>query len=407
VNKNFSLTIAPGATVDFNNNNGNIMVDGTLKAVGTKTARIQFVKQNTDVSWGGTVSFNSSGKNSKLSFVNIDKLGSTASPALGTAVAVNTNAVAIDNIVVSNSQNTGMMINKVNPLIVQSSFLANKDGVLSTGGKANFVQCTFQGNTGYGIKNVSTKGTDKIDARYCWWGTAKGPRIATNPGGNGDSVSTKVLYSPFQAVKNELYLPVLDSTRLSDSLACPGSNIIVSVKATGVFGEGNVFTAELSNASGDFTNPVTIGSVTESLTGNLAAVDVNAVLPASVKGKNYKIRLTSSAPAAVSDAVSIIPTNCNGIASENISSVSKLPDAGFKIIAYPNPTANTARLTIDGVRGKTAMISISDLSGRMLWQGKAVAGDRVSLPVERYATGTYIITVVCDNETKVVKLVKN
>ncbi|WP_170826828.1 T9SS type A sorting domain-containing protein [Flavobacterium caeni] len=75
---------------------------------------------------------------------------------------------------------------------------------------------------------------------------------------------------------------------------CSGSDITVPYTVTGeTFGGSNVFTAQLSNASGSFASPTNIGSVTASTSGN-----ISATLPA-VSGTGYRIRVISSSTAAV------------------------------------------------------------------------------------------------------------
>ena len=65
------------------------------------------------------------------------------------------------------------------------------------------------------------------------------------------------------------------------------------------FGSGNVFTAQLSNSSGSFASPITLGSVTATASGV-----INCVIPLSVTpGSGYKIRIVSSSPASISNEV--------------------------------------------------------------------------------------------------------
>jgi hypothetical protein len=76
-------------------------------------------------------------------------------------------------------------------------------------------------------------------------------------------------------------------------VGCAGAALDVPFTATGDFASGNVFSAQLSNSLGDFTNPVTIGTLTSTRSGTIAAT-----LPANVPASSgYRVRVVSSAPA--------------------------------------------------------------------------------------------------------------
>ena len=79
---------------------------------------------------------------------------------------------------------------------------------------------------------------------------------------------------------------------------CPGSSISVPYTATGVFNTGgflvpaNVFTAQLSDANGDFTNAVNIGSITSAVSGS-----ITATIPGNTPvGSGYRIRVIANHP---------------------------------------------------------------------------------------------------------------
>ncbi|MCO5258870.1 MAG: T9SS type A sorting domain-containing protein [Crocinitomicaceae bacterium] len=83
---------------------------------------------------------------------------------------------------------------------------------------------------------------------------------------------------------------------------CQGTtkNVTVSFNAAGTFGAGNVFTAEISDASGSFANPTSIGTLTSSSTG---ALSIAATVPSSMNaGNGYRIRVVSSNPSTISDS---------------------------------------------------------------------------------------------------------
>ena len=84
--------------------------------------------------------------------------------------------------------------------------------------------------------------------------------------------------------------PSLDLNALGYSSLCAGQTYPVSFTAVLVKGNGNVFTAQLSNASGNFAIPVNIGTLTSTSSGTIQAVIPLSATP----GTGYRIRVISS-----------------------------------------------------------------------------------------------------------------
>jgi len=71
----------------------------------------------------------------------------------------------------------------------------------------------------------------------------------------------------------------------------------VSFDATGSYNAGNVFTAELSDASGSFAAPTAVGTLTSSASGTQV---ITAIIPGTTPvGNGYRIRVVASDPATV------------------------------------------------------------------------------------------------------------
>ena len=76
----------------------------------------------------------------------------------------------------------------------------------------------------------------------------------------------------------------------------PEGEVDVTFTATGTFQTGNIFTAQLSDGSGSFASPTSIGTLNGTTAGT-----IEATLPASVaNGSGYRIRVAASAPATLS-----------------------------------------------------------------------------------------------------------
>jgi hypothetical protein len=74
---------------------------------------------------------------------------------------------------------------------------------------------------------------------------------------------------------------------------CLGDNFTVEVEATGCYDPNNVFHVELSDATGSFASPDTVGSLAGCLGGS-----INCTIPATATGgSGYVVRVTSSLPA--------------------------------------------------------------------------------------------------------------
>ncbi|MBL7962359.1 MAG: hypothetical protein JNM31_00815 [Flavobacteriales bacterium] len=71
---------------------------------------------------------------------------------------------------------------------------------------------------------------------------------------------------------------------------CPGATFTIGFTATGTFNAGNVFTAELSDATGSFVAPTVIGASAATTSGN-----VNCTIPAAaIASSTYLLRVSSS-----------------------------------------------------------------------------------------------------------------
>jgi len=83
----------------------------------------------------------------------------------------------------------------------------------------------------------------------------------------------------------------LTTNALTTTTHCAGASFTLTYTASGFFA-GNVFTAQLSHASGGFAAPVTIGATTATGSGTIS-VTIPANTPA---GSGYRIRVAASAP---------------------------------------------------------------------------------------------------------------
>jgi hypothetical protein len=79
---------------------------------------------------------------------------------------------------------------------------------------------------------------------------------------------------------------------ITSSPFCAGSTINIPFTAQGIYGSGNIFTAQLSDSTGNFAGAISIGFDTAIISGT-----ITATIPDSIPaGSNYKIRVISSYP---------------------------------------------------------------------------------------------------------------
>jgi len=86
----------------------------------------------------------------------------------------------------------------------------------------------------------------------------------------------------------------ITTSTLTQTSFCAGGNVVVQYTSTGTFPLGCTFSAELSDASGNFGSPVTVGSMPLN-TGVIAGtIPTNTTF-----GINYRIRVIASNPATI------------------------------------------------------------------------------------------------------------
>lgn len=102
-------------------------------------------------------------------------------------------------------------------------------------------------------------------------------------------------------------------------------------------------------------------------------------------------------------ALSPAPGNTVGSRSPGINEAV----SGPATLLYPNPTTGNATLRLQLQKG-SAMIRLSEISGKQLWQTTVSRSGNVIIPVGARAAGTYIVTVMYDTGEKLsLKLIRS
>ncbi|KXK42861.1 MAG: fibronectin type III domain-containing protein [Bacteroidetes bacterium OLB11] len=86
-------------------------------------------------------------------------------------------------------------------------------------------------------------------------------------------------------------------TPLQNLSYCACSQLNIDFTTNGNFNPSNIYTAQLSNAFGNFATPTNIGT----LNGNMNVGTINCVIPCNILyGTDYRVRIVSSLPAVIS-----------------------------------------------------------------------------------------------------------
>lgn len=176
--------------------------------------------------------------------------------------------------------------------------------------------------------------------------------IAANNNGNesGDYVyTTNLVVSP--AASN-----AIATSAITGSPFCSDqTGISIPFTASGTFNAGNVFNAQMSDATGSFTTPTTIGSLTSTTAGTIVST---AALP-NTAGSAYRIRVVSTNPVTTGTDNG---TNLSVIAKPTTSNagIDQSVCASTATLAGNTPTVGTGSWTV--ISGSGAVTTASSPS---------------------------------------------
>ncbi len=172
--------------------------------------------------------------------------------------------------------------------------------------------------------------------------------VMTSSGGAG-AVGSKLWVDDLSVVYN----PTIATGTISPSTyyvsATSGASVSVPFTLTGTYNGGNTITAQLSDASGSFASPVTIGSVTATTSGT-----VNATIPANTaSGTGYRIRVISSSPALTAanngSDITVVLTG-NSVAPNTTQNI-PVATAGSAVTVTETPAATSREWKYSTVSG--------------------------------------------------------
>lgn len=208
---------------------------------------------------------------------------------------------------------------------------------------SGYLQQTFSGS------QANPAGTKSWS--FSWTAPATGTGtvsfyVATNIANGNSGTSGDQIYTNVFTLTETVAATSITAATLPATAFCVGATVQVSYSATGTFNTGNVFTAQLSNASGSFASAVNIGTFNSTTASNIAA----NIPIGSAAGSGYKIRVIASNPATTgleSSAFNIsVPAATPTISSNGfaLSSTGSGPFVWF-LNGNPIPGATSASFT--------------------------------------------------------------
>jgi hypothetical protein len=224
------------------------------------------------------------------------------------------------------------------------------------------------------VSNAAFENQADIRFAFMWVQNSANEGVATDPPFSVDDV----------LIEGTGGLPAVSVTTspVAGSPFCGTKTFSLGYTSSGTFDVGNTFTVQLSDATGSFASPVTIG------TGSTSPIA--CVIPdATVSGSGYLVRVVASAPATIGSTSALsyfvtpattttaTPTNCGATPS---GSVSVTATGGAAATAYSwstNPVATTQ--TVNNLSSGTYYVTVTYGSGCTVIDSATVTATGITL----------------------------
>lgn len=215
---------------------------------------------------------------------------------------------------------------------------------------------------------------------------------------NNNGPCTDVRYILFTATTNEtpgtgstsddlfiddvllIYKPTLRMGNLNQTQFKPDASININFTLTGTMSPDNLNSAhneviaQLSDANGNFSNPIELGRKTTNESGAIIGT-----IPSVPNGDHYRVRVVSTNYPMIGDNIQEI----------RISDTLDINENTFFCSLYPNPFTTTLNvITEDEVKS----IRVYDVNGRMLKE-QFVSGTHFNLDLSELSKGAYLLQI--------------
>ncbi|MFK7756694.1 MAG: hypothetical protein AB8B53_07165 [Flavobacteriales bacterium] len=183
VAEGFELTIEPGVQVNFQATAHDLLVSGTLKAIGTEVDKIRFTS-NSAGNGGGSIVFAEPSVSNELSYCLIDSLAKSSLSNWDAAIYTSTGDLTIQ----------------------KSRIVESQRGIRVQNGQPTITNNIIKDNSIWGLFNNASN----ADVTACdnYWGDPSGPFNGTNnPDGLGNAISDNVIAADCTADALEIVCP--------------------------------------------------------------------------------------------------------------------------------------------------------------------------------------------------------
>ena len=229
---------------------------------------------------------------------------------------------------------------------------------------------------------------------------------------NNNGPCTDVRYILFTATTNEtpgegstdddlfvddillIYNPTLRMGDLNQIQYRPNDYININFTLSGTMSPDNLnaapndVIAQLSDAQGNFGNPMELGRVTTNTSGSLTVQ-----IPNVPDGQHYRIRVVSTNYPMVGENIQEVSIQANSGMEENLTLCTY----------YPNPFSSTLSVTTEKA---AKSVCIYDVYGRLLKQ-QPVFKTHFDLNLSEFDTGTYLMQVDYGDSQSVHRIMKS
>lgn len=197
-------------------------------------------------------------------------------------------------------------------------------------------------------------------------------------------------YPECELIETPAYSTTYISTELRLEYFCPCSPVNIPFTSFGTFGTGNIYTAQISDLYGDFTNPIDIGTLASTSNSD----SISGIIPCSTQMgfSYYRIRVISSSPSSIYfDKPLYMEYDaqwCPGVGIEELSTHSDF-------FISPNPFTSQTTISFN-TEIKNATIKIVNVIG-MEVRNINFSGSELVIEKEELQAGIYFLQVVSEN----------
>lgn len=186
---------------------------------------------------------------------------------------------------------------------------------------------------------------------------------------NDDGTGTDPSFAVDDITLSSASANTITTETISPVSYCAGEAISIPFTSTGTFNAGNVYTAQLSNASGSFASPVNLGTLTS--TANSGTI--SGTIPSGTSGGSaYQIRVVSSNPAVTGTSFGPV-------------TIKQLPDVTTGSGAYSICSGSSANISISSSMGGTTF----SWSGS---DGSSGTGSPIDIPLNNNLCSPMVVT---------------